>query len=554
MGKKGGTSWLTAVKRAFRSPTKDSDKKISRRKVDHPQEDDDEKKTEKRRWLFKKHSTNNNNNAQLSGEAAKEQSDGIAPRTPPPPAEHMHAIAVAAATAAAAEAAVATAKAAVEIFRLTQQPSSFRQHCAARVIQTAFRGYLARRALIALKGIVKLQALIRGQNVRKQATMTMKCMQTLLRVQAKMREQRARLSHEDSGRGRKSMFAETTNLWESKYLKDIRDRKSRSRDGSSMTDDWRNCPRTLEELEAILKARNEAALTHEKSLAFAFSQQNKILDSERTVYDGEEYESDNRANWLDKWMAAKQWESSSRASTEHKRDSIKTVDVDSLKTSSYSAANGRRSRCQSPIHHRQSTAASPHHHRSSFHNVAGVQSPATPCLVPKIRPPTPQARPASPRCLKEEKSYSTANTPSLRASAQRLNSGGVSRYSTAGNDGSAAVAASGGAIPNYMAATESAKARIRSQSAPRQRPSTPERERGGSARKRLSYPIPEPYCVNYGFGCNSGLSQNLRSPSFKSVQAGYVGMEEQSNYSCYTESIGGEISPCSTTDLRRWLR
>ncbi|KAL9166929.1 hypothetical protein ABFS82_05G062500 [Erythranthe guttata] len=253
-------------------------------------------------------------------------------------------------------------------------------------------------------------------------------------------------------------------------------------------------------------------------------------------------------------MAAKQWESSSRASTEHKRDSIKTVDVDSLKTSSYSAANGRRSRCQSPIHHRQSTAASPHHHRSSFHNVAGVQSPATPCLVPKIRPPTPQARPASPRCLKEEKSYSTANTPSLRASAQRLNSGGVSRYSTAGNDGSAAVAASGGAIPNYMAATESAKARIRSQSAPRQRPSTPERERGGSARKRLSYPIPEPYCVNYGFGCNSGLSQNLRSPSFKSVQAGYVGMEEQSNYSCYTESIGGEISPCSTTDLRRWLR
>lgn len=46
-----------------------------------------------------------------------------------------------------------------------------------------------------------------------------------------------------------------------------------SRDGSSMTDDWRNCPRTLEELEAILKARNEAALTHEKSLAFAFSQQ-----------------------------------------------------------------------------------------------------------------------------------------------------------------------------------------------------------------------------------------------------------------------------------------
>lgn len=82
----------------------------------------------------------------------------------------------------------------------------------------------ARRALVALKGIVKLQALIRGQNVRKQAKMTLKCMQALLRVQARVREQRARLSHDG---GRKSMFAEpTTNLWESKYLSDIRDRKS----------------------------------------------------------------------------------------------------------------------------------------------------------------------------------------------------------------------------------------------------------------------------------------------------------------------------------------
>lgn len=105
-------------------------------------------------------------------------------------------------------------------------------------------------------------------------------------------------------------------------------------------------------------------------------------------------------------------------------------------------------------------------------------------------------------------------------------------------------------MPNYMAATESAKARIRSQSAPRQRPSTPERDRPGSAKKRLSFPIPDPY---------AGNGQNLRSPSFTSVNESsyaYMGVEQQSNYSSYyTESIaGGEVSPCSTTDLRRWLR
>lgn len=108
-------------------------------------------------------------------------------------------------------------------------------------------------------------------------------------------------------------------------------------------------------------------------------------------------------------------------------------------------------------------------------------------------------------------------------------------------------------MPNYMAATESAKARFRSQSATRQRPSTPERERSGSVKKRLSYLVPEPYS-NVGIG-GSGFGQNLRSPSFKSVQAGFLGVEHGSNLSsCYTESVGGEISPCSTTDLRRWFR
>ncbi len=72
---------------------------------------------------------------------------------------------------------------------------------------------------------MKLQALVRGHNVRKQAKLTLQCMQALIRAQNRVRtdHQRARLSHEG---GRRSMFAETNSLWESKYLHDIRDRKS----------------------------------------------------------------------------------------------------------------------------------------------------------------------------------------------------------------------------------------------------------------------------------------------------------------------------------------
>ncbi|CAG7888251.1 unnamed protein product, partial [Brassica rapa] len=64
---------------------------------------------------------------------------------------------------------------------------------AAVKIQAYYRSHLARKALRALKGLVKLQALVRGHLVRKQATATLRCMQALITLQAKAREQRIRM-------------------------------------------------------------------------------------------------------------------------------------------------------------------------------------------------------------------------------------------------------------------------------------------------------------------------------------------------------------------------
>ncbi|KAG7023619.1 Protein IQ-DOMAIN 14, partial [Cucurbita argyrosperma subsp. argyrosperma] len=111
--------------------------------------------------------------------------------------QSKHAIAVAAATAAAADAAVAAAQAAVAVVRLTSHGRGTmfgggRERWASVKIQTCFRGYLARKALRALKGLVKLQAVVRGYFVRKQATATLLSMQALIRAQATVRSQRTR--------------------------------------------------------------------------------------------------------------------------------------------------------------------------------------------------------------------------------------------------------------------------------------------------------------------------------------------------------------------------
>ncbi|KAL8037690.1 hypothetical protein ABFX02_11G054300 [Erythranthe guttata] len=113
--------------------------------------------------------------------------------------QSKHARAVAAATAAAADAAVAAAQAAAEVVRLTSHGRGREKWAAAALIQRVFRGHLARKARRALKGLVKIQAVVRGFLVRKRAAATLLRMEALVRAQASVRALKTRRKINDGG-------------------------------------------------------------------------------------------------------------------------------------------------------------------------------------------------------------------------------------------------------------------------------------------------------------------------------------------------------------------
>ncbi|KAK7263941.1 hypothetical protein RJT34_31540 [Clitoria ternatea] len=278
MAKKKG--WFNLVKRLFIWDTHSAQ----------------EKKEKRRKWIF--------------GRLRSKRLPSIAAPLPPKETtlgeteeeQNKHALKVAIASAAAAEAAVTAAQVAAGVVLLTgvsqstlqrkenseesqllKTQKAVKESAAAIKIQTAFRGYLARKALRALKGIVKLQAIIRGRAVRRQAMSTLKCLQSIVSIQSQVCARRLQMV------GGRWDYPENEN----EDMQDSKDKIIRMDSNSEIK--WDDSTLLKEEVVASCISKKEAVLKRERIKDYSFNHR-RSAESERSKVNG------RWRYWLEQWV------------------------------------------------------------------------------------------------------------------------------------------------------------------------------------------------------------------------------------------------------------
>ncbi|KAK4743129.1 hypothetical protein SAY87_001130 [Trapa incisa] len=432
MGRKGG--WFSAVRKAFGAEPKEKKDQSSRKS--------------KKKWLGKNKTTDLEVPSGEAPVAVYGQGIESVKLSEAKNGQSKQACNVALAAVAAAEAAAAAAaQAAAEIVRLTGAPrfmGKSKEEIAAIKIQAAFRGYMARRAVRALRGLVRLKTLVEKPSVKRQAASTIRYMQTMAHVQFQIRARRIKMSEENRALQRQ---LQRKNEKEFEKVKQI-------------GEEWDDSTQSKEQIEANLVSKQEASIRRERALAYAYTHQQpwkNLAKSPNPTF----MDPSNPHwgwSWLERWMAARPWENRHSSSRSY---SPRDLSLD-VRPSPSSASKSVR-----PLSHHQSPST-PHSKAPSISSVTG------------------KAKPSSSRgSFWDDDSRSMFSVQSEHYKRRHSVAGVGGGSSSVRDDESLSSSAS---VPSYMVPTQSAKAKSRLPSPlGSNRTTPPEKEPMGSAKKRLSF-------------------------------------------------------------------
>ncbi|KAI6669121.1 hypothetical protein NL676_004006 [Syzygium grande] len=321
---------------------------------------------------------------------------------------------------------------------------------------------LGEEGIASFTGLVRLKTLIQGQSVKRQATTTLRCMQTLARLQSQIRARRIRMSEENQALQRQ-----------------LQQKCEKELEKLRLGDEWNDSVQSKEQIEANLLSKQEAAMRRERALAYAFSHQqtwkNNSKSANPTFMDP--HNPHWGWSWLERWMAARPWET---------RSTVEYNDQGSVRsTTSHAMSLGEISRAYSRRNLDNDNKASPTAHQPS--RAPSRHSPSTPpskalsvsSVTSKTKPPSPKGRGwGGPAGDDDSRSMFSVQSEQYR------------RHTIAGSsardDESLASTTS---VPSYMAPTQSAKAKSRlSSPLGLDKSGTPEKGSVGSVKKRLSFP------------------------------------------------------------------
>ncbi|KZV52618.1 protein IQ-DOMAIN 1-like [Dorcoceras hygrometricum] len=334
-----------------------------------------------------------------------------------------------------------------------------KEEVAAIKIQTAFRGHLARRALRALRGLVRLKSLVDGPIVNRQTANTLKCMQALSRVQSQIQSRRIRMLEENRALQRQLL-----------------QKRAKELESLKMGEEWDASLQSKEQIEASLLHKYEAAMRRERAMAYSYTHQQMGKKSARSsnLLFMDPTNPHWGWSWLERWMAARPWETQN--STE------KDVNSDTISTKSANPQTTQGEITKSFARHLLNSEYPPS--PIYLKPPSSYQSPGTP--TPPIAAAAAYSvaarklKPASPRGSALSQEDDSRSILSLQSERNRRHSIAASSI---GDDESLGGSMS---IPSYMASTQSAKAKSRLPSPlGTENGSAPEK---GSVKKRLSFP------------------------------------------------------------------